>query len=364
MSDEIPDQVTPERWDASEKKLVWERKEILPENLGDLDIGLNTGRIIIQAPEEGESPSILTRVSVSAASENDARQVMGKENKFRFSKTNTSVTLEDESEGSFGGIGTVVVGGGNVVVGGRIFVGGDFVGGDLIINGRRVKPESLGGVSAPEKEVIIKAPQKELSYNLRNLAGNIRLERGSGQADLTTQSGRIEIGEFDGELRLDSKSGKVTIKRLSGELGGNLTSGDVRIGSLEGRLNLNATSGDIYINDLVVEGRSSRINATSGDIKLGISNKSLRVRANTMSGDIGADKGRFKVTKESKRKGSGVTVIRSGNSVVSIGGGGGGSNLEGYYGEDPSNAPELTITATSGDVDFSHTNREADPKSR
>lgn len=339
-----------ERWDAATRQLISERRETLSGNLKDVDIDLKTGRLIVQEVAEGELPSIVVRVTVSAPTEQEAKSLSEKEGKFTLSKSDTNLSLEDDSEGSFANVGGVVIGGN--VIGGLVISGGN-----VTINGRRVTGNEGGKIAVPDKEVILKTPAaKEIAYNLRNSAGSIILDKASGRADLSTTSGELKIGEFTGDLRVDSMSGNLRLKHCKGELSGNLTSGDVKIEKLDGSINVSATSGDFSIREANFKGKANKIKATSGDVKIGVGNENLKVKITAMSGDIDVDRDSFTVTKESKPKGnSGMTVVSFGNnSVVSIGGGGGQKYLEGYYGQDVPDAPEFTIAVTSGDTEMDH----------
>jgi len=335
-----------EKWDAASRQLVSERKETLSGELQNVDIELISGRLVVQQTAEGESPSVVIRVISKAPTEQEAKDLIAKSAKFSLKKDNTSLQIEDESEGTSFNVGGVVIGNGM-----NVFIG------EVVVNGQKITGNEGVRISAPDKEVTLRVPiSKEISYNLRNSSGSILLEKGQGRADLNTSSGELRIGEFAGELRIESSSGDLKIRSCRGEINGSLTSGDAKVDSLEGSINLAATSGDITIRDAQIIGKSNRIKVTSGDVSLGVRNEKLRVKVAAMSGDVDVDRDKFKVTKESKPKGSsGVTVVSIGrNSVVSIGGSGGQSYLEGYYGQDVPDAPELNISATSGDVDMNH----------
>ncbi len=326
---------------------------------------MNHGTIRVEPCESGETPCVITRIIVSAKSRDEAHKVAVKENTFKVTKSDSSLTVEDDSEGS--SVGGIHLGGnysggisiGNISIGN--IVGGVVVGGGTFINGVRVTPGMESGSPQPQKEIVIKLPREnEHNFRLRNQAGDVLINSGRGRADLFTQAGKIEIGEFIGSVQTGSQSGKVTIDRLAGELSGNVTSGNIKVKHMRGPINLHATSGGITISDLVVVGKSNRIDATSGSVSLGISNMNLRLRASTSSGDIDVPSDFVKTrASESKAKKRGATVIQHGGSVISIGGGGGGSFVEGYFGAESevSNASEINVNATSGSVTIERTQR-------
>lgn len=118
-----------------------------------------------------------------------------------------------------------------------------------------------------------------------------------------------------------------------------------------------ATSGDIKLGRAVFRGRSNNIRATSGDIRVGVANDSLAVTAETSSGKIKTPQGsEFIIVREDRPKkeggsfGRGTVVITSGASIVSIGGSGGRSFVEGRFGQLENPEHRLNLNATSGDV--------------
>ena len=340
-----------EKWDAALGQLISERREALSGDLKEIDVELKTGRLVIEQVAESESPSVVVRVTVNAPTEQEAKSLVAKEGKISLRKSNNSLRIEDSSQGSYTNFSGVTIGG-NIRVGGLIISGGE-----VIINGRRITGNEGVRTTVPEREVILRIPtSSNIAYNLRNDSGSISMDRGQGRADLSTISGEIKIGEFTGELRIESRSGNLKVKHCKGEINGRLTSGDLRVGLLEGAINLSATSGNISIQDARISGKTNRIMATSGDVKLGIGNENLKVIVAATSGNIDLDRDEFKVTKESKPKGStSVTVVSfESNSVVTIKGDSSQSMIEGYYGQDTPDAPELILSVTSGDVEMYH----------
>ena len=351
-----------ERWDPAQRMLLVETAEQLKPGLKEVGIQMTQGRIVVEGSDE-TNPHLVTRLYVSASTEEEAKKYVGeKKGEFEVRKGQGSLSVDARSqEGvAFGG-GSVVIGGGRSVVIGGDLVGGTVIGGgEVWINGQRVDLSRGGAQVVPstQREVVLKVPMADqLRYNLETQAGAIEVKRTGGECRVTTSAAGVQISEFEGEDNLNNRSGDVEIEKFRGELSLNATSGDVEIEEFDGVINLVATSGDVKLGRATVKGRANNIRATSGDIRVGVANDSLAVTAETMSGKIRTPQGsEFVIVREDRPKkeggafGRGTVVIASGASVVSIGGSGGRSMVEGRFGQIEKPENRLNLNATSGDI--------------
>ncbi len=359
-----------ERWDPEKRQFTLEKKELLSPNVGRLIVDMRHGTVRFEVCGENEHPSALTRVVTSGSSEEQAKKLAEQQAAFSIKNTDLEAVFEDELEGGFGS-GVVVINGSTINTGGGVYIGGNvsvgggiFAGRDIVVNGRRISSEDMSGSGEGtlKREVVFKIdPEKTRIYEIKNDSGEILLPKGRGEARLNTQSGTIRVEEFRGIANLETTSGNIHVKKVIGEFNGNASSGNIKADVVRGTVNAHVSSGNIVMRDLAVEGRSNRIKASSGDIQLGISNKALRLRASSSSGDIDLDENSFRTINSSRKKGggSGMTIIQSGGSVISIGGGGGGNSIEAVCGSDSelASAPELSISVSSGDISVDHTGK-------
>jgi len=351
-----------ERWDPSQRTLLVETAEQLKPGLKEVGIQMTQGRIVVEGSDES-APRLVTRLYVSASSEDEARKFLQeKRGEFEIRKGQESISVDARSQEG------VILGGGNVVIGGgrSVVVGGDLIdgvvigGGGVWINGQRVDLSRGGAQVVPstQREVVLSVPRADkLRYNLETQAGSVEVKKTGGECRVSTSAAGVQIAEYEGEANLNNRSGDVKIDRFKGDLSLNATSGDIEVENFDGSLNLVATSGDVKLGRAIFRGRDNSIRATSGDIRVGVANDSLSVSAETLSGKIRTPQGsEFVIVREDRPKkeggafGRGTVVIASGASIVSIGGSGGRSLVEGRFGqlENPEN--KLSLNATSGDI--------------
>lgn len=344
MATEYP-QYSPEpgmRWNPETRQLIQiERRELSP-NLENIDIDVAVSHVSIDEEEEGQTPHVIVETVIAAKSERDARRILADQNaSLNLSPSEKALRIEDYS-GSESGIF------GNSIVVGSVISSSVHIGGEVIINGRRIELDGQTHESVAKKIKVVLPKDKEIALNATSQVGNMEIGKIKGQVKLSTQSGRIRVEECGGDLEVNAASGSVSIARFFGELRSRISSGDIKIQHLRGTVNLDMTSGDIKIDDAVLSGRRNRINVTSGNMHIGISNTSLAVLAEATSGDVEIDSEGFTFTRGGGR-----------SSMLSIGGFGRHNSIEGYYGE-RAQAPELSVEVTSGDLMINHTSKHID----
>jgi len=114
-----------------------------------------------------------------------------------------------------------------------------------------------------------------------NVTGSIRGGRLDGELILDTGRGDVELSEFDGRLDIDTGSGDVEVRQVTGRLRIDTGSGRVRVRNLDVRdLEVDTGSGDVRIED----GRAQRaiVDTGSGEIEL------LGVDVEAFDGDTGS----------------------------------------------------------------------------
>jgi hypothetical protein len=352
-----------EEWDPTQRTLVVETTEKLEVGLREVIIRMTQGRIVVEGSEES-TPRLVTRLSISASSEEEARKVLGERgDEFKITRNLGLISVDARSQEG------VVLGGGNVVIGGgrSVVVSGDLIGGVVIgggevwINGRRVDP-SRGGtqvVPSAQREVILSVPKtnNKFRYNLETQAGSVEIRNTGGNCIISTSSAEVKIAEYEGNASLNTQSGDVDIDRFKGNLSINATSGDVEIENFDGSLNAVSTSGDVKLGRAIFRGVDNNLRATSGDIRVGVANDELLISAETLSGKIRTPQSsEFVIIREDRHKkesgvfGRGNVIIASGVSIVSIGGSGGRSFVEGRFGQSENPENRLRLSATSGDI--------------
>ncbi|MFJ7416569.1 DUF4097 family beta strand repeat-containing protein [Streptomyces sp. NPDC098077] len=211
-----------------------------------------------------------------------------------FRQSGTTLYASVRGEGAAGGSGTTIVTGGrrNVVqsvvgnnygsivqIGGSV-ISGNFVGGDVVINGRR----AIGGGGATvlhgSSPIEITAVVPEGSSVIgRTQSADIVAEGAVLNVSGDTQSGDVRAGHV-GKVAAHTQSGDVRVEKAA-FIDARTMSGDIRLGStdvVEG----STMSGDITIADF---GGSARLKTMSGDIRAHATTGG-DLSASTISGDI------------------------------------------------------------------------------
>jgi DUF4097 and DUF4098 domain-containing protein YvlB len=99
-------------------------------------------------------------------------------------------------------------------------------------------------------------------------AGDILVERATGDAELTTATGEVRAGEIDGVAVIKNSNGDVHIGEIPGELRVKSANGDVEIERCHDSLTAKTANGDIRVGTI---GRGSVAASTGrGRIEVGI----------------------------------------------------------------------------------------------
>ncbi len=134
----------------------------------------------------------------------------------------------------------------------------------------------------------------------RDLAGGLKASTASGDLDLRDVAGRLEVQTSSGEVNLQdgalsgaqvrTTSGDIDLRGASGRLELNSTSGEISVrDARDGALNISASSGDISYQGSLAAG-SHQVSTVSGGVDLRLpEDSSLRLRATTVSGDLGME---------------------------------------------------------------------------
>lgn len=190
----------------------------------------------------------------------------------------------------------------------------ELVGDRLLIQQRRKSLIGWFGRLEESLNVSARIPQHS-SVDIVTASGEARLDGSFGGLEVKSASGDVVVsGELDGDAQVKTVSGGVRLPRLAGDLivksvsgdvaadsvGGSVivksVSGDVRVGSLhKGKVDVQSVSGDVELG--VASGTSIAVDASSASGNLtsevplsdgsgGNAEASLRIRGNTVSGDL------------------------------------------------------------------------------
>jgi hypothetical protein len=146
---------------------------------------------------------------------------------------------------------------------------------------------------------------------VRSASGDINLGQVS-TAELRSASGDVKVDVCTGRCEVGAASGDVRLQRMAGDLAVSTASGDITVERAEGRVEVKTASGDITI--ACCSGTSVEATSMSGDVALGLpegtrveaeidslsgdvvlpprrppggeSERSLKLRAKTVSGDV------------------------------------------------------------------------------
>ncbi|MFJ4745421.1 DUF4097 family beta strand repeat-containing protein [Streptomyces sp. NPDC088775] len=203
-------------------------------------------------------------------------------------QSGTTLYTSVQGKGGTGGGTTIITGGGRNVVqsvvsnnyGSTVQIGGNFVGGDVVINGARFAGGGGTTVINGSSPIEITAVVPEGSSVIgRTHSADIVAEGAVLNVSGDTQSGDVRAGHV-GKVAAHTQSGDVRVEKAA-FIDAKTMSGDIRLGStdvVEG----NTMSGDITIADF---GGSARLKTMSGDIRAHATTGG-DLSASTMSGDI------------------------------------------------------------------------------
>ncbi|MFB8314709.1 DUF4097 family beta strand repeat-containing protein [Streptomyces sp. NPDC055961] len=209
-------------------------------------------------------------------------------------QSGTTLYAGVQGKGGIGGGTTIITGGGRNVVqsvvsnnygstviqaGGSI-IGGNFVGGDVVINGVRFTGGGGATIIKGSSPIEITAVVPEgSSVTGRTQSADIVAEGAVLNVSGDTQSGDVRAGHVS-KVAASTQSGDVRVEKAA-FIDAKTMSGDIRLGStdvVEG----STMSGDITIADF---GGSARLKTMSGDIRAHATTGG-DISASTMSGDI------------------------------------------------------------------------------
>ena len=129
---------------------------------------------------------------------------------------------------------------------------------------------------------------------LRSASGDVKVDLCTGRCEVGAASGDVRLHRMAGDLAVSTASGDITVERAEGRVEVKTASGDISIGCCSG-MSVEATSmsGDVALG--LPEGTrvEAEIDSLSGDVVLpprrppgGESERSLKLRAKTVSGDV------------------------------------------------------------------------------
>ncbi len=118
-------------------------------------------------------------------------------------------------------------------------------------------------------------------------SGDIEINAGTGDTQVSSSSGSITVENSVGLLKAEASSGDIVIKKSSGKKNIKTTSGEINISDSDGFTKVYASSGDIQITELAGAGD---FNTTSGEVMVifakdvSLINENIKVKSS--SGDV------------------------------------------------------------------------------
>lgn len=136
--------------------------------------------------------------------------------------------------------------------------------------------------------IVIEIPrEKEYSFDIKTISGDVDITTNISQIDLKTTSGDIYLSQAN-KVNVETVSGDIEIQEVTEALEIKTTSGDIEIASCQitQNSNIQTISGDVDISrlgDIYVNTKT-----TTGDVKTPMNNRNATVELNiqTVSGDI------------------------------------------------------------------------------
>ncbi|TJZ41201.1 DUF4097 domain-containing protein [Streptomyces piniterrae] len=205
----------------------------------------------------------------------------------------TGLTASVQGKGGIGG-GTTIVSHGNRgttviqsagnITGSMIgfqggVIGGDFVGGDVYINGVKVGGRGATVIQGSSPIDIIATVPEGSSLKGRSQSADIIAQGAVLNVTATTQSGDVHTGHVS-RISADTQSGDVRVDQAA-HVNAKTQSGDIRLGRTD-VVDANTMSGDIQIADF---GGTAQLKTMSGDVRVHAT-AGGDLTARTMSGDV------------------------------------------------------------------------------
>jgi DUF4097 and DUF4098 domain-containing protein YvlB len=92
--------------------------------------------------------------------------------------------------------------------------------------------------------------EQAVEPRLATAAGNINVERVSGDAELSTGTGEVRVGEIDGAATIKNSNGATRVGHITGELRVKAANGDIAVEHSHASLTAKTAHGDIRVGDV------------------------------------------------------------------------------------------------------------------
>ncbi|MFC7987259.1 DUF4097 family beta strand repeat-containing protein [Streptomyces sp. NPDC057336] len=257
-----------------------------------------TGPVTIDASLLGHGGVISVRaeadceratLTISTADEEGAAADAVRDATLRQSATGLHAVVQGKG-GTGGGSTTIITGGGGTIqsivsnnsgstiqVGGNVF-GGNFVGGDVWVNGVKINGNTTVVTGSTPIEITATVPPGSRVIG-RTHSANIETFGSLALVSGHTRTGDLWV--YDAEkVTASTQSGDITVEK-SADINAETQSGDVKLNRTD-VADANTMSGDIQIRDF---GGTARLKSMSGDIRVHAT-AGGDIDAYTMSGDV------------------------------------------------------------------------------
>jgi len=168
----------------------------------------------------------------------------------------------------------------------------------------------LGGMNADVRIDGVRAPVR-----VETLQGDIHLNGGDESISLVTTNGEIEVRGATGRLDLRAVSGDVHVQDARGDVSAESVSGDVELVGVDARtVEAQSVSGEVTLIGSLVDGGTYSLYSHSGDIRLGIPERSSAlIRLTSASGEIWLG-----IEGQAERSGRRRQTVRLGRGSASV----------------------------------------------
>jgi len=180
--------------------------------------------------------------------------------------------------------------------------------GDIVV-------ESPGGpvtIETASGDIHVSGGRK---LEVQSVSGDVRIQDVTGFLSVGTTSGDVRVDGAGDSIRIETVSGDIVVERAPRGAWVSTASGEIELNHVAGRLFAESVSADIRAT-LAAPVRETRIESSSGDVKLGLaSNAACLVEMRTSSGELQVDVP-SQTRNVSRRR---VTaVVRGGTTPVTI----------------------------------------------
>ncbi|WP_221583647.1 DUF4097 family beta strand repeat-containing protein [Microbacterium sp. G2-8] len=138
---------------------------------------------------------------------------------------------------------------------------------DLTGHGSIRAEGALGDVSYDGSASVVEIGEAR-DVAVRSSAGDVRIGRVRGSAQMRVSAGAVRVDAVDGDVRITSSAGDVAVTEVRGDASLEAGSGSLEVGRVRGRLTAKSGYGAIRVAD--ISGPHARLETAYGGITVGV----------------------------------------------------------------------------------------------